>query len=129
MQRYSPDLFRQRIFVFGSNLMGRHGKGAAAFARTYCGAIYGDATGLQGRSYAIPTKDRHLRSLPLGTIQECVHEFVDFARASPDMSFYVTEIGCGLAGYSPEDIAPMFEDCLGENHIILPDSFSRILRP
>jgi len=85
------------IFVFGSNLAGRHGKGSALYARQEHGAIYGQGVGLQGNAYAIPTKDEQLRILPLESIRPYVEEFVRFAIAHPDMTFNVTAIGCGLA--------------------------------
>jgi hypothetical protein len=100
----------RRIFVFGSNLAGRHGKGAALFARTRRGAIYGQGEGLQGLSYAIPTKDGSLRSLSLDSIRQHVERFIAFARQHPELQFQLTAIGCGLAGYRPWDIAPMFEN-------------------
>ncbi|MGO4449893.1 hypothetical protein AB4Y96_13275 [Phyllobacterium sp. TAF24] len=96
------------IFVFGSNLAGRHGKGAALFARQKHGAIYGQGTGLQGSSYAIPTKDRNVKTLPLEAIRPHVERFCRFAREHPDLTFQLTPIGCGLAGYKPSQIAPMF---------------------
>ena len=98
------------IFVFGSNLAGRHGKGAALFAVKNFGAIYGQGVGLQGSSYAIPTKDARIKPLPLETIKQYVDGFLTFARANPQMRFVVTAVGCGLAGYIPEQIAPMFKD-------------------
>ena len=97
------------IFVFGSNEAGIHGAGAARQALDEFGAIYGQGVGLQGNSYAIPTKDAHIRTLPLHVIDEYVREFLRFARSRPDLSFAVTAIGCGLAGYSPDQIRPMFE--------------------
>lgn len=96
------------IFVFGSNRAGRHGKGAALFAKRYRGAIYGQGRGLQGNSYAIPTKDEYLETLPLSEIEKEVHLFLEFAKDHPDKTFEVTRIGCGLDGYRDEDIAPMF---------------------
>ena len=96
------------IFVFGSNEAGRHGAGAALAARKHHGAIYGRGYGRQGNSYAIPTKDFDLRTLPLSTIRVYVQEFLDYAAAHPELSFYITRIGCGLAGYQDSDIAPMF---------------------
>src|SRR5437870_4357129 len=89
------------IFVFGSNLAGRHGKGAALHARKHHGAIYGQALGLQGSSYAIPTKDSYLFTLPLHIINIYVDVFLAFAAANPNLTFQVTPIGCGLAGYKP----------------------------
>lgn len=100
---------RPQIFVFGSNLAGRHGKGAALYARQHHGAVYGQGNGLWGRSYAIPTKDVYLRPLPLETIQFYVEVFIDVARRHPEMNFNVTRIGCGLAGYQDHQIAPMFK--------------------
>jgi len=97
------------IFVFGSNLAGRHGKGAALCAVREHGAIYGQGKELQGRSYAIPTKDHVMRPLPLTDIKRHVEEFIKFAKEHPEMIFNVTRIGCGLAGYKDEEIAPMFK--------------------
>jgi hypothetical protein len=96
------------IFVFGSNLAGRHGKGAAKVARDRFGAVYGVGYGRTGMSYAIATKDIHLRTLPLESIKADVDEFLHYARSHPEKSFFVTRIGCGLAGYSDAQIAPMF---------------------
>lgn len=99
---------KQHIFVFGSNLAGRHGKGAALFAKQHYGAIYGQGVGLQGGSYAIPTKDGKLNILALAVISEYVDEFIRFARTNPGLIFDVTRVGCGLAGYRAEQVAPMF---------------------
>lgn len=97
------------IFVFGSNLAGRHGKGAALEARLKHGAVYGQGEFRQGNSYAIPTKDTQLRTLPLDVIAVRVREFLNYARACPELTFNVTRIGCGLAGYTDSQIAPMFK--------------------
>lgn len=97
------------IFVFGSNLAGRHGAGAALFARHNFGAVYGKGTGLQGLSYAIPTKDQNIRTMPLPDIKEHVDNFIAFATDNQWMTFNVTRIGCGLAGYTDDQIAPMFK--------------------
>lgn len=97
------------VFVFGSNLAGRHGKGAALWARQNRGAIYGQPSGIQGNSYAIPTKDENLKTLPLAIIRGFVGEFIYFAEKYWMKTFQLTPIGCGLAGYSREDIEPMFE--------------------
>lgn len=110
------------IFVFGSNLAGRHGKGAALCAVQHHGAIYGQGVGLQGSSYAIPTKDERIRTLSLDVINGYVDEFMDFAASHPQMKFHVTAIGCGLAGYSPQDIAPMFSGV--PDNCRLPDVFA-----
>ncbi len=98
------------IFVFGSNLAGIHGAGAARFAVLHHGAIYGQGIGLQGRSYGIPTKGMRIETLSLPEISSHVRQFVDFARQRPDLTFYVTPIGCGLAGYRRDQIRPMFKD-------------------
>lgn len=97
------------IFVFGSNLAGRHGKGAALYARKNHGAIYGVGIGMQGNSYAIPTKDEALRTLSLDRIATYVENFIGYALSRPDLTFSVTPIGCGLAGYRQEQIRPLFE--------------------
>lgn len=99
---------KKRIFVFGSNLAGRHGKGAALFAVENHGAIYGQGEGLQGECYAIPTKDENLKTLSLTRIKSHVDTFLQFARENSDLIFDVTAIGTGLAGYTHEQIAPMF---------------------
>lgn len=112
-----------KVFVFGSNEAGRHGKGAALHARNHKGAVYGQAAGMQGESYAIPTKDAKLRTLPLVTIKVYVDEFLCFAADRPRTLFEVTRIGCGLAGYKDEDIAPMFAGA--PENCELPDGWRR----
>lgn len=99
-----------RIFVFGSNLAGRHGKGAALHARKQCGAIYGKGVGRQGQSYAIPTKDANLQTLPLITVASYISDFINYAINNPDLRFEVTRVGCGLAGYKDQHIAPLFRN-------------------
>jgi hypothetical protein len=101
------------IFVFGSNEAGRHGAGAALDALRDHGAIYGQGFGRQGNSFAIPTKNRNLKPLPLSRIKEYVMEFRKYARAHPELRFKVTRIGCDLAGYTDEQIAPMFYNAPG----------------
>ena len=96
-------------FVFGSNEAGRHGKGAALTAKNCFGAVYGQGHGEQGNSYAIATKDDSLRSLSLDTIAENVRVFLQHAINHPHKQFAVSRVGCGLAGYKDEDIAPMFK--------------------
>jgi hypothetical protein len=108
-------------FVFGSNEKGAHGAGAARYAVVNCGAIYGQGIGLQGHSYAIPTKDRNINTLPLDAILDHVKVFLCVADTHPEKTFRVTAIGCGLAGYTPEDIAPMFADA--PTNCILPERF------
>lgn len=98
-----------RVFVFGSNLAGIHGAGAARDAYDHYGAIWGKGEGLQGQSYAIPTKDEKIRTLPLHLVAGYVERFLVCARRS-NLIFFITRIGCGLAGYTDKDIAPMFVD-------------------
>jgi len=98
-----------RIFVFGSNLAGRHGKGAALFAKQHYGAIYGVGQGRQGDSYAIPTKDECLQTLPLREIRGWTNAFIAYAIHHPNLEFDLTPIGCGLAGYSQDQIRPLFK--------------------
>ena len=98
----------KQVFVFGSNLAGRHGAGSALEARRKWGALYGQGEGMQGHSYAIPTKDKNLRILPLAHIKLSVERFVLFASLHPEMTFNIVAIGCGLAGYKPEQISPFF---------------------
>lgn len=126
MSRIITELPTQHVFVFGSNLGGRHGKGAALTAVKHFGAKYGRAEGRQGRSYAIPTKNYRLESLPLGEIERHVQKFLCHAVLSSE-KFVVTEIGCGLAGYKAKQIAPMFFGS-GEN-VLLPRSFADYMRP
>lgn len=96
-----------KIFVFGSNLAGRHGKGAAKEAMKY-GAIYRVSRGRQGNTFAIPTKDCQLKTLPIRRIKFYVEEFLEYAQQHPEIEFYLTAVGTGLAGYRDEDIAPLF---------------------
>jgi hypothetical protein len=109
------------IFVFGSNLAGRHGKGAALYARENHGAVYGVGRGPTGDAYAIPTKDKTLQRLPLMLIAGHVSEFLDYAVEHAWLEFMVTRIGCGLAGYSDSDIAPMFQGA--PSNCIMPDEW------
>lgn len=99
-----------KIFVFGSNLGGRHGAGSALEALRHWGAIYGCVFGPQGSSYAIPTKDKALRALPLDVIEKFVREFIEYAESRPSVTFQVVAIGTGLAGYTHAQIAPMFRN-------------------
>jgi hypothetical protein len=111
------------VFVFGSNIAGRHGAGSALEARRKFGAIYGKGTGRQGDSYAIPTKDANLRVLPLKTISMHVAEFKLYAQLHLEDTFWVVKIGCGLAGYAPSEIGPMFKGS-GPN-VRLPEAFEK----
>lgn len=115
----------KRIFVFGSNLAGRHGKGAAKFAVENHGAIYGVGYGMQGNSFAIPTKDHHIRTMYIEDINKYVMNFIAYAKAHPELEFQLTPIGCGLAGYKPRVIAPLFKNSPPNVH--LPEEFKEIL--
>jgi len=118
---YITQLMEDEIFVFGSNLEGMHYGGAA---RTACrwGAIMGQGVGMQGQTYAIPTMSGSVAS-----IVPFVDEFIRFAKANPDMRFLVTEIGCGIAGYTPNEIAPLFRDAVSAENICLPERFWEVL--
>jgi hypothetical protein len=125
--RKTPDNIKKleqgHIFVFGSNLSGRHGKGAAKTALGW-GAKWGQGVGLQGRTYGIPTKDAFIRrTLTVIEIKPFVDEFIEFAKNNPDMIFLVTEIGCGLAGHNQKDIAPLFVNAVDVENIHLPEKF------
>lgn len=108
--RYVKPPLAKRIFVFGSNLAGRHGKGSALEAKLNHGAATGVGTGMSGHSYAIPTKDHNLRVLRLDQIELYVKKFLDFAREHKELQFDVVSIGCGEAGYKPSQIAPFFAE-------------------
>jgi len=128
---YTPDPIDPKnmgpddIFVFGSNTEGRHGKGAALTAKTHFGAIYGQARGLQGRSYAIVTKDLKIgeRSIPLEEIESEIDLLIQFALDNSDKKFWVVKLGCSLAGYSVKEIARLFSNKLIPNNIVLPVEF------
>lgn len=107
----------EMIFVFGSNLAGRHGKGAALFAKQNHGAVYGVGIGRTGNAYAIPTKSAKLKTLALSEIEIYVKDFIDYAKRHPALEFEVTKIGCGLAGYQEQQIAPMFKAAPNNCHL------------
>jgi hypothetical protein len=109
------------VFVFGSNLAGIHGAGAALFAKEHFGAQQGVGLGPTGQSYAIPTKDERLQTLPLAEIQKYVWYFQNYASIHQTVRFLVTPIGCGLAGYTPAQIAPLFK--MWQPNVILPEEF------
>lgn len=110
------------IFVFGSNLSGMHGGGAARLAYQKFGAIWGQGVGLQGQSYGIPTMQGGV-----DTIKPYVDEFIKFAKTHPQLKFLVTEIGCGIAGFSVEEIAPLFKQAIEVENIYLPERFWLVL--
>lgn len=123
----NPIPLERHVFVFGSNLAGRHGAGGALHAAKFYGAIRGQGIGRQGQSYAIPTKGRTLARLPLSAIEYYVGLFRAYALIHRDETFMVTPIGCGLDGYQPADIAPMFRDM--PPNVRLPDQFRLVLEP
>ena len=127
-REFTPDrittLKDNEIFVFGSNLAGAHGGGAAWLAYQRFGAIWGQGVGLQGKSYAIPTMQGGVE-----TIKPYVDEFIGFARQHPELRFLVTRIGCGIAGFEPEEIAPLFADAIDMENVILPADFVSQFRP
>lgn len=116
------DLQENEVFVFGSNLAGMHGGGAARVARLRFGAVMGKGVGMQGRSYAIPTMQGGTE-----TIRPYVNDFIAYAKEHPELTFLVTPIGCGIAGFEPEDIAPLFEEASNVENIWLPKSFWEVL--
>lgn len=125
-REYTPErimsLATNEIFVFGSNLAGAHGGGAARIASIYFGAVYGQGVGLQGQSYAIPTMQGGVE-----TIRPYVNEFIIFAKEHPELKFFVTKIGCGIAGFVEMQIAPLFAKAIDIENIILPESFVSII--
>lgn len=110
------------IFVFGSNLEGAHGGGAALLAWRKWGAVWGQGTGLQGQTYGIPTMHGGPKA-----IRPYVDEFIGFARQHPELTFLVTEIGCGIAGFTPQEIAPLFRAAVDVPNIHLPQRFWDVL--
>ena len=124
--QYTPrnitSLKKDEVFVFGSNLAGNHAGGAARVARERFGAIMGQGVGMQGQSYAIPTMQGSLE-----TIKPYVDDFMKYAQEHSDKTFYVTRIGCGIAGFKDEEIAPLFDSAFDMPNVILPESFWHII--
>lgn len=125
--RITPDniktLLQGQVFVFGSNLIGKHGKGAAKQALSW-GAKWGQAAGLQGKTYGIPTKGKTMdKVLSIPEIKVYVDEFIEFAQQNTELTFLVTEVGCGLSKMKPKDIAPLFENTISVQNIHLPARF------
>lgn len=112
---------KNHIFVFGSNLAGRHGKGSALEAYQFYGAEHGVGAGRTGDSFAIPTKDEKLKVMPLDRIKFYVDNFIQYAKDNPELNFDIVAIGCGLSGYKPEQIKPMFKNAPSNCH--LPEEF------
>ena len=127
-EKYTPDFITELgpndIFVFGSNLAGAHAGGAASLANQKFGAIWGQGVGLQGNSYAIPTMQGGIE-----TIKPYIDSFIEFAKSHPELTFYVTKIGCGIAGFKEEDIAPLFKTASNIPNIRLPEDFVDIISP
>lgn len=123
---YTPEMITElrpdEVFVFGSNLEGLHGGGAARAAFQHFGAVMGCGVGLRGQSYAIPTMQGGVE-----TIAPYVDQFVGFAKEHPELFFYVTRIGCGIAGFRDRDIAPLFENAVSLSNLVLPESFAKII--
>ncbi|MBD5317109.1 MAG: hypothetical protein HDS11_05530 [Bacteroides sp.] len=124
--KYTPELITtlepDDIFVFGSNLAGHHCGGAARTAMSRFGAQWGCGEGLQGQSYAIPTMQGGVE-----TIKPYVDRFIEVARECDQNTFYVTRIGCGIAGFTDEEIAPLFDQAYDLYNVRLPESFARII--
>ena len=120
-------LKENQIFVFGSNLRGIHGAGAAALAHRRFGARWDVGEGMTGNCYALPTKDENIVTRSLNDIQVSVNRFITCARMFRDNDFLLTEVGCGLAGLKVEEIAPLFEDGRHLTNIVWPKSFVNVL--
>ena len=124
---HTPDMISElkadEVFVFGSNLAGMHGGGAAFAAWKKFGAVMGCGVGLRGQSYAIPTMQGGVE-----TIKPYVDEFIAFASAHTELFFYVTRIGCGIAGFREKDIAPLFADAVSLENVCLPEGFMKLLK-
>lgn len=124
---YTPDIINtladNEIFVFGSNLQGMHSGGAARTALLHFGAVWGEGVGLYGQSYAIPTMHGGVEA-----IKPYVDEFIDFAKTNSHLTFLVTPIGCGIAGFTAEQMAPLFSRALGVENIVLPQKFVKVLQ-
>ena len=124
---HTPDMISElkadEVFVFGSNLEGMHGGGAAFAAWKKFGAVMGCGVGLRGQSYAIPTMQGGVE-----TIEPYVTSFIAFASEHPELFFYVTRIGCGIAGFREKEIAPLFAEAIGLENVCLPEGFAKILK-
>ena len=124
---FTPDLISElkadEVFVFGSNLEGIHGGGAAFAAWKKFGAVMGCGVGLRGQSYAIPTMQGGVE-----TIAPYVTSFISFAKEHPELFFYVTRIGCGIAGFRDKEIAPLFSEAVSLENVCLPESFVKNIK-
>ncbi len=124
---FTPDFITElkpdEVFVFGSNLAGMHGGGAAYVAFRQFGAVMGCGVGLRGQSYAIPTMQGGVE-----TIKPYVDKFIAFAKEHPELFFYVTRIGCGIAGFRDKEIAPLFAEAIALENVCLPETFVKVLK-
>ncbi|MFA7082727.1 MAG: hypothetical protein WC135_08960 [Bacteroidales bacterium] len=141
MQTYTPEniksLEKNEIFVFGSNESGIHAGGAAYIAFEYFGAVWGVGYGLEGQTFALPTKDKEIITLPLSKVKSYLKEFIEFVIKNPNLKFYLTKIGCGLAGFTIEEIKTILWEALEEmrtqdtittylpNNLIIPKEFAK----
>lgn len=117
------DMKTNELFVFGSNLSGLHGGGAAALAQLKFGAKWGKGEGIMGRSYALPTLGKNFKAFTVKDIEKYVNRMIDCAQKHPELIFLVTEIGCGIAGFKVEEIAPLFNKVIEIDNIHLPVRF------
>ena len=115
------ELGKNEIFVFGSNIQGAHGGGAAKYAYQKFGAEWGVGEGLTGRTYALPTMEGN------ASMKRAVEHFIDCAKAHPEFTFLVTAVGCGIAGYTPDEVAPLFREATSLENVYLPQVFWNIL--
>ena len=115
------ELDKNEIFVFGSNIQGAHGGGAAWYAHKKFGAEWGVGEGLTGRTYALPTMEGDV------SMKKAVEHFIDCAKAHPEFIFLVTAVGCGIAGYTPDEVAPLFREATSLKNVYLPQVFWDVL--
>ena len=126
-KRFTPEritsLGEGEIFVFGSNLNGYHAGGAARMAVTNFGAKFGQGEGLQGSSYALPTLSKDMQQLPLVDLGNALDRLIECAKKHPELTFFMTKVGCGIAGFKIEQIAELFFEREMPENVILPREF------
>lgn len=131
-KRFTPENISQlqpdEVFVFGSNEGGIHGAGAAAIAHKKFGATWGVAAGPTGQCYAIPTKDKNIKTLPLERIEVYINAFLVYAKKHQEKKFLLTKVGCGLAGYSENEIAALLKGKVIPENVVVPESFWKIIK-